>query len=40
MPAIKGTGALRYYFIVIGTIGNITFYHLKGYIKDINASIA
>ena len=40
IPAINGTGAVRYYFIVIGTIGKITFYHLNGNTNDMNAYIA
>jgi hypothetical protein len=39
-PAKKGIGAVRYYFIVKGTIGMMTFYHLKGNNKDVNASVA
>ncbi len=40
IPAKYGTGAVKYYFIVKGTIGIITFYHLKGKTKDVKASIA
>jgi hypothetical protein len=40
IPAKYGTGAVKYYFIVKGTIGIITFYHLNGKTKDVKASIA
>ncbi len=40
IPAKKGIGAVRYYFIVKGTIGMITFSHLKGNKKDVNAYMA
>jgi len=39
-PAKKGIGAVKYYFSVRGTIGIITFSHLKGKRKEVNASIA
>jgi hypothetical protein len=40
IPAIKGTGAVRYSFIVRGIIGSMTFSHLKGKTKEIKASKA
>lgn len=36
-PAKNGIGAVRYSFIINGTIGIIMFYHLKGKSKDVNA---
>ena len=39
-PAKKGIGAVRYSFMVKGTIGMMTFYHLKGKSKEVKASIA
>lgn len=40
IPAKKGTGAVKYYLMVIGTIGIVTFYHLNGNTKDMKAYIA
>lgn len=40
IPAKYGTGAVKYSFIVWGTIGIMTFSHLKGNNKEVNASIA
>lgn len=39
-PAKNGIGAVRYYFKVRGTIGIITFSHLKGKRNDVKAYIA
>jgi hypothetical protein len=40
MPATKGTGAVKNYFKFIGNIGIKTCYHLNGYNKPRNASVA
>jgi hypothetical protein len=40
MPAIRGTGALRYSLRVIGRIGISTCSHLKGKSSDKNPSTA
>ena len=39
-PAKNGIGAVRYYLRVRGTIGIMTFSHLKGNRNDVKASIA
>lgn len=39
-PAKNGIGAVRYYLRVKGTIGIITFSHLKGKRNDVKASMA
>jgi len=39
-PAKNGIGAVRYYLRVKGTIGMMTFSHLKGKRKEVKASIA
>jgi hypothetical protein len=39
-PARNGIGAVRYSFIVKGTMGMMTFYHLKGNNKEVNAYMA
>lgn len=40
IPAINGTGALKYSFRVMGRIGMRTCYHLNGNISEIKASTA
>jgi hypothetical protein len=40
IPTTNGTGAVKNYFRFKGSIGIKTCYHLKGYNKPKNASVA